>query len=168
MKKLSLPTLAAAFLISKAAAAQEDFLDRFTGTWSGSGTVQVNFQSEPRRVNCSLTGTSAGRSVSTGGTCRAYLVFTRRIGVDLSFDPQSQRYVGTYTGSTAGTARLSGTRQGDGLTLTVTWPKVINGDRTAQMRVINDGSGNLRIIMTDRVGGEGEPRTMTNIALERT
>ncbi|UUP16551.1 hypothetical protein [Nitratireductor thuwali] len=167
--KMNLASAAAVMLVNlpMVSAAQEDSLDRFAGTWSGSGTVQVNFQSQPRDVSCDLAGVSGGQSISISGTCRAYLVFTRRIGVKLALNPQSQKYTGTYMGSPAGPAHLSGTMENGSLDLTITWPKEINGDRTALMRVASD-SGSLHITVSDRVGGEGELRTMTDIALTQS
>jgi hypothetical protein len=94
-------------------AAEDDFLGRFRGSWSGSGKVQREGNSQPRQVTCSVTGSPAENRISAQGNCRAAVIFSRQIGVDLAYDPRSGLYRGTYTGSRIGPARLSGTRSGD-------------------------------------------------------
>lgn len=158
--------LATAAFATAPEAAREDFLSRFEGSWSGSGTVQVNFEDEPRKVNCDLTGRHDGRSVSIDGTCRAYLIFSRQIGVNVTRSGGDD-FAGTYSGSKVGTARLSGERAGSELTFTIHWPEEVNGDRTAQMRVVNEGGRRLRIQVYDQAAGKGEMRRTTNLVLAR-
>jgi hypothetical protein len=100
-------------------AAEADFLERFRGTWSGSGKVQREGSSQPRQVTCALTGIPTENRISAQGHCRAVVIFSRQIGVDLAYDPRSGTYRGTYTGSRIGPARLTGTRNGDTINLRV-------------------------------------------------
>ena len=161
--------LLAAFLASaagQATAQEDDFLARFAGSWSGSGTVQRNIDSDPAKVSCNLTGQGGGNSASVSGTCRAMAIFSRNIGIDLSYDPGSERYSGTYTGSRIGPARVSGKRSGDALNLTITWPKPVNGDTTAQMTIQNAGNGRLSVAVSDEAPGGGRVQT-TSMSLAR-
>jgi hypothetical protein len=169
MKKAAVAA-GALFIMSAAAmsaVAQDDFLNRFEGSWAGSGTVQRNLDSDTHNVKCKMAGTNVGQSVSIDWTCSAYLVFNREFGADITLNPQTGRYTGTYTGSKIGPASLSGTKDGNVIKLTITWPAEVNGDRTAQMRITNDGTGNLRISVLDRAGGEGPLQTTTDIALSK-
>jgi hypothetical protein len=167
--KPTVAALFAAFLASSAglAHAQEDFLARFAGSWSGSGTVQRNIDSDPTKVSCNLTGQGGGSAARVSGTCRAMAIFSRNIGIDLSYDPGSERYRGTYTGSRIGPARLSGKRSGDALNLTITWPKPVNGDTTAQMTIQNTGNGRLSVAVSDEAPGSGRRVQTTSMSLAR-
>ena len=164
-------TLAAALAAGAAgfaATESEDvFLDRFAGQWSGSGSVVRNFESGAHDVNCELTGSNGPGQVSIDGSCRAYLVFSRDIGARLQLDPATGTYRGTYVGSKVGPAALSGRRNGDALDLTVTWPEEVNGDRKANMQIVNAGDGRLRIVVTDQQDGSGPLHTTTDISLTR-
>lgn len=134
---------------SSGQAAEADFLERLRGTWSGSGHVQREGSSQPRQVTCSVAGSPTENRISAQGSCRAALIFSRRIGVDLAFDPRSGTYRGAYTGSRIGPARLTGTRNGDVVNLWIEWPRPVNGDTQAAMAVRNDGQGRLRITVDD-------------------
>ncbi|WP_181703963.1 hypothetical protein [Chthonobacter albigriseus] len=141
------------------------FLERFSGAWSGAGVVHRNAESGPQKVNCRLSGERSENRISIAGTCRAYLVFSRKISAEITYDPASRQYSGTYVGSRVGPASLAGKRRGDTVNLAVRWPRPVNGDRTARMRIVNDGAGSLRIVVTDDYG-EGET-TVTDVALAR-
>ena len=79
----------------------------------GIGNSQRDAAEDPNRVRCTMRGSPSENEVSISGTCRAAVVFSRRISADLRFDPGSKRYSGTYVGSIIGPAQLSGRRQGD-------------------------------------------------------
>ena len=102
-------TLGAGLAALPAFAAEETFLDRFRGSWSGSGRVQREGTSTPRQVNCSVTGQPGQNQLSFQGSCRAAIIFSRPIGASLTYDPPSGQYRGTYTGSAIGPAQLTGT-----------------------------------------------------------
>jgi hypothetical protein len=173
MRNLSLHLVsvfaAAALLGGSPASAQEsDFLARFDGSWSGGGLVQRNASENPNRVRCDMRGDSSATGVSISGTCRAAVVFSRRISADIRLDPATGRYSGTYVGSKVGPARLSGTRKGDAVNLTITWPKPVNGDTKARMTIRNDGNGDLRIVVTDEAEPGGPSAEVTDLALRQS
>ena len=157
----------AALTWNPAQSAENDFLERFRGQWSGSGRVQREGTSQPRQVTCSVTGTLAENRISAQGTCRAALIFSRLIGVDLAYDPRSGTYRGTYTGSRIGPARLSGTRSGDTVNLRIEWPRPVNGDTQAAMVIRNDGQGTLRITVADNLTPGGSIQQTSEIVLAR-
>lgn len=148
-------------------AAETDFLERFRGNWAGSGKVQREGASQPRQVTCSVTGNPIENRISAQGNCRAALVFSRSIGVDLVYDPRSGTYRGTYTGSRIGPARLIGTRSGDAVNLRIEWPRPINGDTRAAMVIRNDGQGTLRITVADNLTPGGPIQQTSEITLAR-
>lgn len=152
--------------IAPAGAAESDFLERFEGRFSGSGLVQRKPEEKPQQVKCDMQSTNTGNRVTIGGSCRAYLIFSREIGADIQYDPGSDRYTGTFTGSVIGPARLSGKRNGDAVVMTITWPKEVNGDTKANMRIENAGNGNLSIIVSDDLPGSGNVVT-TDLSLSK-
>jgi hypothetical protein len=159
----------AAFLASAPAQAQEaDFLSRFEGKFSGSGSVSRNETESPTNVRCTMNGDASENRLSMSGTCRAAVIFSRKISADLQFDPGSGRYTGTYVGSSIGPAALSGKRQGDSVNLTITWPKEVRGDTTAYMTISNAGNGQLAITITDEVPAGGPTAQVSNISLSQS
>jgi hypothetical protein len=166
-------SLSAAWLVtplvftSPALAQEAEFLARFAGSWSGSGTAKRNADEDANRVRCTIQGSASSNALSLRGTCRAAVIFSRNFGADVEFDPGSGRYRGTYTGSKIGPAGLSGARRGDAVHLTITWPRPVNGDTTAQMSIRNSGDGRLHILVTDEVEPGGPVTETTNLALGR-
>lgn len=152
---------------SPARASETDFLERFRGTWSGSGKVQREGSSQPWWVTCSVTGNPTKDGISAHGNCSAIVIFRRQIGVDVSYDPRSGTYSGIYTGARIGPARLIGTRTGDALNLRIEWPRPVNGDTRAAMVIRNDGHGTLRITVADNLAPGGPVRQTSEIVLAR-
>jgi hypothetical protein len=145
-----------------------DALDRYLGSFAASGTILEGPNANSHQVQCRFTALRQGAtSLSFRGTCRAFLIITRSISVDLAWDPQSGRVTGTYTGSRVGTAQLSGRQMGTDLDLTITWPKPLYGDTTANLRVASVDADRLRIIVMDRIGVGGPVRATTDLALMR-
>jgi hypothetical protein len=170
MDRKPIPALAMAIFILGATGAYGDgsdgekaYLSRFEGKWNATGKVRENAQASTKQVSCRLDGTNAGNSAAIRGTCRAHGIFTREIGVDLEFNSDTGRYTGVYIGSSAGPVRLSGTRSGTVLTLNATWPKPVNGDRSATMVIRNPGPGRFTFLVIDKVDGSGPIETMTNL-----
>jgi hypothetical protein len=163
----SLSCIVTALTCNPLRAAEIDFLERFRGNWAGSGKVQREGASQPRQVTCSVTGSPAEYRISAQGTCRAALIFTRPIGVDLAYDPGSGTYRGTYTGSRIGPARLTGTRSGDAVNLRIEWPRPVNGDTRAAMVIRNNGQGTLRITVADNLTPGGPTQQTSEIVLAR-
>lgn len=147
------------------AALESGFLDRFTASWSGSGEVRRRADGSPWSVNCAIVQNRDGNRIALDGSCRAALLFTREIGAHLVFDPETGLYTGTYIGAKVGPAGLSGRRKGDTLVLTITWPKPVNGDTTADLTIRNDGRGRMQIRVQDSL--EGRSVTTTDILFTR-
>lgn len=149
--KTLLAALAFAALLGAASApghaAERTFLDRFLGSWTGTATVIDN--DRPMNVTCRITGTPDDNHISIGGYCNAGIL-SRAISAELTFDPKTNRYSGTYIGDDVGPARLSGTRDGNTVRLTITWPKPVNGDTVAKMTIVNAGNGTLKITLDDK------------------
>ena len=128
-------------------AAEGSFLDRFSGSWSGTAKVIDN--DRPMTVDCHVTGKPTNNRIAIRGYCSAGFA-SRAISANLTFDPKSGRYSGTYVGDDVGPARLSGRRNGSTVQLTITWPKPVNGDRVAKMTIVNTGNGTLKITLNDK------------------
>ncbi|KAA0970769.1 hypothetical protein FPY71_09840 [Aureimonas fodinaquatilis] len=138
------------------AQANNSYLQRFEGQFRGGGTVQRDVDPSPRRVTCTLDGQLQGaNALAIQGTCRAAVIFTRRIGADIRFDPASNSFSGIYTGSTTGPAQLSNGRlQNNQLVFDLTYAKAVYGDRNATMKINNAGDGKLSMIVTDQINGQ--------------
>jgi hypothetical protein len=149
--------LALAFLVgatampSVAAAPEDDFIGRFGGNWAGSGTVVKN--DVPYQVSCRATGQPQPNKVAIQGSC-SVAIASMRIAADVTYDPATNRYSGTYTGARVGPARVTGKRSGNVVNLTVNWPAPVNGQMQAHLAIENAGNGRLRIMLNENVGGE--------------
>jgi len=169
MTRLPLPVSGPAALLlltlaaSPSPAAEADYLGRYEGTFVGSGTIQRDVDARPIRVNCTVRGEAGTASIDVSGTCRAFGIFTRRIGASLQANGRS--YSGRYTGSTAGASALAGRRSGDTLNLGVTWPKPIYGDRKGSMTLTNSGGGGFTLRVSDVK--DGRRITTTDITFRR-
>lgn len=136
-----------------------------TGEWSGKGRVQKNAQSRPVNVSCAIVGSQEGDEIGFEGECRAMLILKRAIGADITRD--GEHYTGTYTGSNAGVAALDGGPADDGsIVLTMTFPKEVNGDDTATMRIETPNEGSFTITTVDKMA-TGEDVTTSQITFER-
>lgn len=143
-------------------------LDRYAGSFAASGTILEGPNANSHQVRCRFTASRQGATgLSLRGTCRAYLVLSRSISVDLTWDPRSGRVTGTYTGSRVGTAQLEGRQAGADLDLTLTWPAPLYGDTTANLRVGSLRSDRYRIVVMDRIGTTGPVRATTDLTLVR-
>lgn len=148
------------------AAADAAYFDRFEGGWTGSGMIQRDVDPSPRKVSCNVSSARPSQnSISITGTCRAAVIFTRRIGAELTYDPGTKRFSGVYTGSNKGPAQVSGRLQGNALVLTITYAKPVYGDRTAVMTISNAGSGRFSMVVTDKV--EGASKETSNIRFSK-
>jgi hypothetical protein len=88
-----------------------------------------------------------------------------RIAADITFDPKTGRYSGTYIGAKVGPARVSGVRDGDVVRLVITWPKPVQGDTRASMIIENAGEGRLRIVINDNVLPGGPEQRTSDMSL---
>ena len=168
-KRTAALTLAAGLFLAGAPAQAEeaDLLQRFEGTFSGGGKVSRNEAERPTNVRCTMNGNASANSISMSGTCRAAVIFSRKISANLRVDG-SGRYTGTYVGSSIGPARLSGKRSGDAVNLTITWPKPVRGDTRAYMTIRNSGDGRLAITITDEVPAGGPRAQVSSISLRQS
>jgi hypothetical protein len=148
-------------------AAEDAFLDRFKGSWTGSGSVQRNAETSPWRVNCTVFGNPGENRISIQGNCRAALIMQRQVGADLTYDPRSGLYRGIYIGARVGPARLSGRRDGDAMNLRIAWPKPVNGDMEARMVIRNEGRGTLRITVSDNLFPGGPVEQTSDLVLRQ-
>jgi hypothetical protein len=145
-----------------------DVLDRYVGSFTASGTILEGPDANSHRVRCRFTAARQGATnLSFSGVCRAHLIISRSISVNLVWDPQSGRVTGTYSGSRVGTAQLAGRQVGTDLDLTITWPKPLYGDTTANLRVGSADADRFRIVVMDRIGANGPVRATTDLALLR-
>jgi hypothetical protein len=66
-----------------------------------------------------------------------------------------------------GKAQLTGKQMGADLDLTITWPKPLYGDTTANLRVDSVDADRFRIVVMDRIGVNGLVRATTELTLLR-
>lgn len=154
--------LSGALIISTAQAASNSFFDGLSGTWSGSGKAYVTkFGEISAKCRVATSGTAA--KLAMGGSCRI-LLFRQALGLSIR-NVGGNKYVGTYTGSKTGPARLEGTLRGNRLVLNIKWGGLVNGDRTAQMVLERTGPNSFAQIVHDRIGGKR--RTTSHFAFVR-
>ncbi|WP_432284269.1 hypothetical protein SLT36_21070 [Aminobacter sp. BA135] len=165
MTKALLAIPLALMSLSAAVVAETDFLQSLSGSWRGSGQVRLRPDTAPVPVVCTLQSLSKGTSLNLDGTCRAKIVFSRRIGVDLRAD--GKHYSGTYVGSRRGTASLAGSRSGDTLNLRINWPDRGSGARVATMQVASRTAGKMRIVTVERHPQTGSSIVTADIAFSR-
>jgi hypothetical protein len=161
-------SLVALSFLALAAASATAFLDRYAGSFAASGTILEGPDANSHQVRCRFMASRQGATgLSLRGTCRAYLIISRSVAVDLAWDPLSGRVTGTYTGSRVGTAQLAGRQMGADFDLTIKWPKPLYGDMTAILKVANVDSDRFRIVVMDRIGVNGPVRATTDLTLLR-
>ena len=163
MKRLFFATIFFSVLLMPSAhAAQTKFFDNLSGSWSGSGQAYVTKYGDIS-ANCRVAITGAETEVAMNGSC-GMLVFRQALGLSIR-NVGGNKYVGTYTGSKTGPARLAGTLQGDRLVMTIKWGGLVNGDRTAQMVLQRTGPDSFAQIVNDTV--EGKKRSTSRFAFKR-
>jgi hypothetical protein len=153
-----------ASMAALAAPPEDDFIGRFGGSWSGSGTVVRD--NVPYDVNCRATGQPGNNQISIQGSC-SVAIASMRIAADVTFDPATGRYSGTYLGAKVGPAQVTGKRSGDTVQLTVNWPAPVNGQMKASLVIENSGSGQLRIRLSEFVAPDGSAVTTHDLVLSQ-
>ncbi|MEP9379528.1 hypothetical protein ABLE91_22645 [Aquabacter sp. CN5-332] len=166
-------SLAAAILTSAAIlpaipaqADETDYLARFEGRWSGSGSMKPTAKAVSVPLGCSANGEPGRSTLSLGGQCSA-LVLSRNLSADLIFNPATRRYSGVYVTEGDPPAALDGTRVGDALVLAVKWPKPVNGDSDAVMIIRNAGQGHFTFTVRDAAEPGGPLVTTASFTLNR-
>jgi hypothetical protein len=145
-----------------------EVLDRFTGSYSGSGTVTEGPNASIHSVRCRFSASQRGAAgLALRGTCSAYAIISRSISADLTLDARSGRVTGTYTGARVGPASLSGSRQGSALDLVINWPRPVFGNMTSRMRILSPTPESMRIVVLSRIGSNGPVRPTTDLVLVR-
>src|SRR5207302_4315304 len=159
----SLLAVAVATVAPRAIQAGEgDYIGLFGGTWLGTGTVLNDVK--PWQVNCRAIGQPGVNHLIITGSCSVFLVSVA-INADVTYDPKSGRYSGTYTGGDMN-AKISGKRSGDTVDFSMTWAKPINinGDTRAKMTIVNSGRGDLRIVI-DNIKSDGPIERASDLLL---
>ena len=164
-RTLGLLTAAMLCIAAPAHAADGAFLKSFAGSWVGKGTVKVDADSKPIKINCKFASDATESSLSLDGKCTGYVVFSRAIGADVKTDGKT--YTGTYKGSSTGPAGLSGNRSGNALVLGIRWAKEVNGDRAAQLRLEKVGDNGMRLTTMDKDPATGKTIVTSQINLNR-
>lgn len=100
----------------EAGSSEASFLNSLEGRFSGNGTLQ-NARGTSRSLKCQFDGDQQGSRLSLDGSCSTAAIFSTSIKIELRHDPKTGRYAGTFKESTGTVANLSGTRQGQRLTL---------------------------------------------------
>lgn len=155
-------------LLSGAAPAQASPFERFTGSFSATGSIVEGPNADAHPVRCNFVAARQGASrLGLRGTCSAYLVIARSVSADLVLDPGSGRVTGTYTGARVGTARLTGRQQGRVISLSILWPAPVFGTMTSAMTIASLDPNRLRIVVLSRIGTDGPVRATTDLLLQR-
>jgi hypothetical protein len=163
MNRIILATaFSSVLLISTAQAASNSFFNNLSGTWYGSGKAYLSNYGEIS-AKCRVAVTGAETRVAMNGSC-GMLVFQRALGLSIR-NAGGNRYVGTYTGSSTGPAKLHGTLRGDRLLMTIKWGGLVNGDRTARMVLVRTGPNSFAQTVNDTV--EGKSRSTSSFAFVR-
>jgi hypothetical protein len=163
MKRATLAAaLSFALLAPVAHAAPGKFFENLSGSWSGSGNAYVTKYGDIS-ANCRVAITGAESNVAMKGSC-GMLVFRQALGLSIR-NVGGNKFVGTYTGSKTGPARLEGTLRGNRLVMTIKWGGLVNGDRTAQMVLQRTGPNSFAQTVNDTV--EGKKRSTSNFSFVR-
>lgn len=126
------------------------FFENLSGSWSGSGKAYVTKYGDIS-ANCRVAITGTQTNVAMNGSC-GMLVFRQALGLSLK-NVGGNKFVGTYTGSKTGPARLEGNLKGNRLVMNIRWGGVVNGDRTAQMVLERTGTDTFSQTVRDTVAG---------------
>lgn len=152
-------------LAAGANASDADFLNSLAGDWSGSGMVLTRIGGTKVNVSCNLKSDTSATTVAMNGSCRGLAVITRSFTARVK--AAGQRYTGNYTGPSGQPSRLVGSRKGDALNFDVTWPRITNGDRSANMMIEKLGQNGLRLQTVDRDLASGRSVVTSRIDLQR-
>ena len=159
----ALASVIATLTAGAALAGEADYIGLFKGTWGGSGVVLNNAKSWP--VNCEAVGLPGANHLAIRASCHVILVISVDINVDVTYDPRSDRYSGTYSAGDM-TAAISGKRSGDTVAFAMTWDKPIDGAGSTHGRltIVNPGHGDFRLLIDNFKLNGPEERT-TDVSL---
>ena len=149
------PLLVLAFLgtvfLSVAHAAPTPFFSNLAGNWSGLGRAYLSRMGEVS-ADCRLAITGGETQIAMNGSC-GLPVFRQPLGFTIR-NAGGNRYLGMYTGSKTGPAKLEGTLHGERLDMTIRWGGLVNGHRTAQMILERTGPDSFVQRVIDNVAGK--------------
>jgi hypothetical protein len=159
----TLATLAAA---DAALAGEADYIGLFEGSWGGSGVVLND--AKPWTVNCDAIGLPGANRLAIRASCRVLLLVSVDINVDVTYNPQSDRYSGTYKAGDM-MAAISGKRSGDTVNFAMTWDKPIDaaGNTRGRLTIVNPGHGDFRLLI-DNFKDNGPQERTTDVTLGRS
>lgn len=151
-----------------AKAAEEDYINRFQGQWSGSGNAKRPQDDSPWNISCNMSGNSASQTITIDGSCQAAIIVSRPFAANITYNPRTGVYSGVYTGARVGPAKIAGKRSGDAVVMTVTWPKPLHGDTKATLTIRNSGNGQMAITLIDNLQPGGPQEKTTDVTLRRS
>jgi hypothetical protein len=142
---------------------EADYIGLFKGAWDGSGVVLND--AKPWPVNCTAVGLPGANRLAIRASCRVLFVISVNIKVDVTYNPQFDRYSGTYSAGDM-TAAISGKRSGDTVDFAMTWDKPIDGagNTSGRLTIVNPGHGDFRLLIDNFKKNGPEERT-TDVTL---
>lgn len=148
-----------------ASAFDETAIGDISGAWSGKGFVRKDEKADPMNVRCAIEGTGSALELAFAGECRAMLILKREIGATLR--REGHRLVGIYKGARVGDAALDGEIAPSGeVVLSMQFPRKVNGDDVATMRIEAHDADSFTIVTSDRMVS-GDEVTTSRITFER-
>lgn len=153
--------------LQPAKAAEDDYINRFSGQWSGSGNAKRPQDDSPWNIRCNMRGNSARQTITIDGSCKAAIIVSRPFAANIKYNPRTGVYSGVYTGARVGPAKIAGKRRGDAVVMTVTWPKPLHGDTKATLTIRNSGNGQMAITLTDNLKPGGPVEKTTDVRLRK-
>ncbi|MEZ2126805.1 MULTISPECIES: hypothetical protein [unclassified Sinorhizobium] len=162
---LLLTTTILVLIADTAIASESDFLRSLQGKWAGQGVVRIRADSSPINVTCNFDSRASDTELSMTGRCRGMILISRPVGADLKFN--GAKYNGTYLGPNGGKAGLAGSRSGNAINLTILWPKLVNGDRKADLTVQKVSDNGMRLTTMDVDPNSGNKVVTSRIDLRR-
>ena len=148
--------------MSAAQAASSEFFDKLSGSWSGSGQAYISKLGDIS-ASCRVMVAGTETKTSMNGSC-GKLLFRQTLGLSIR-NSGGNKYVGTYTGSKTGPAKLEGTLRGNRLMMTISWGGLVNGDRKAKMVLERTGPNSFVQTVIDSVAGK--TRSTSNFVFKR-
>lgn len=134
---------------------EASFLDVFDGHFKGTGTLQ-NAGGPSHGLTCEFDGDRQGLRVALKGRCSTALIFGTTVRIDLTFDPKSGRYEGTFREGQGTVAALAGARRGDSLSLSfVETAESVRPNPPATLTINRRGDG-LALTLRGSQPGRGQ------------
>ena len=131
------------------------FLDIFDGRFKGTGTLQ-NAGERSHNLTCEFDGDRQGSRVTLQGRCSTAVIFGTTVQIDLTVDPKTGRYDGSFREGRGTVADLAGTRRGDSLSLSfVETAESVRPNPPATL-TINRRSGGLALTLRGSQPGRGQ------------